>query len=122
MIKGEFIIKVIPVPNNSGGSIEANRLLTIVDGAVAKCAADSEYFIGVSLFNSIYGENGETPDGKMIDVAISGVVKIVAATDINYGEPVYAASDGRITNSGNLLVGVALESGHQNDLISVLLK
>lgn len=122
MIRGEFIVKTIPVVNDSGGAIEANRVLTIATGKIAKAAANSDFYIGVSLPNTIYGENGETPNGKVIDVAISGVVRVVASTDLSVGEVVYADDGGKVSNEGTLVVGVALENANQDELVCVLLK
>lgn len=122
MIKGEFIIKAIPILNDSGGNIEKARVLTFSDGVLSKATGDSVFHIGVSLPNTIYGENGETPNGQVVDVAIAGVVKILASSAITKGSLVYAGNDGTISSSGTLPVGVAMEDGSEGDEVLVLLK
>ncbi|HOM26551.1 MAG TPA: DUF2190 family protein [Defluviitoga tunisiensis] len=122
-IKGEFLGKIIPVVNDSQAVIEPYRVLTYNAGKISKAASNSTFYVGVSSYNNLYGTDGETPDGEVIDVVIDGVAYIVSATDITeVGTEVYAANDGKVDIEGSLKVGIALTTAELDGLVLVLLK
>jgi len=129
MVRGEFVGQVIPLKNGTGSDIDPYLLISLQTDGTAKLAESegvvngTEAVIGVSRYNALLGDEGETPDGEIVDVAISGVVRVMADGDVNAGAPVYLSTEnaGKIRGSGDVGVGVSFEDGEAGDVVLVLL-
>ena len=120
-IKGVYEGLKISIKNNSTSAIPAYRLLTFSAGKIALAATNSTSIIGVSGFNEIDSNDGSTPVDKFVPVVLNGVVYITASTDISYGAEVYADDEGKVSTTGTLLVGYALDDAETDEVIPVLL-
>lgn len=70
-----------------------------------------------------YGVLQNTPmAGEACDVAIMGITKVVAGAPITYGQQLMPNGSGQSIPwlSGNLVIGVALESASTDELFSAL--
>lgn len=87
-------------------------------GQVKVASAATDALLGVL-------QDGNT-DGLAVDVAFSGVAKVLAEASVSYGNYVTASSTGRAkatTTAGNSVIGLALNEATSaaGDIIPVLL-
>lgn len=69
-------------------------------------------------------QNKPSAAGQAAEIAIDGVVKVVAGSAITAGERIASASDSEAipAATGDIVVGVAMTSGDAGDLVEVLLQ
>ncbi len=100
----------------AGAAIVPNLRVKLTAGKLA-AAGSTDHEIGTLLAETF----ADLDIGTVRLRTAAGTTKMVASEAITLGDPVYAASGGKVAASGTVLIGVALEAaGANNDTIEVL--
>lgn len=105
------------------GGVEQYTIVKMgaADGEVIEAAAATDLLLGVSI------QPGTATVGQRVDVALQGIVEVIAAGNITRGAFVTANADGHAVaaapgaGTNNYVVGQALVSAADNDILPILL-
>lgn len=94
----------------AGGEVERHRLVSVDATGNGVQATATTAVIGASM--------NQTKAGEVLEIA-DGIVMVEAAAAVDAGSKVYSTAEGKATNTGTEVVGIAITAGVNGGLMAV---